>query len=67
MPNVRRKCKHCGSRAVLQKGGGAKKGQYYMRCKDYNCFSELGGGPRGLTFYPTKEEAEESWNKLQDA
>jgi hypothetical protein len=67
MANARRHCRHCGNRAALQKGGGAKKGQYYVRCKDFNCFSDFGGGIKSLTFYPTKEEAEEAWNKTQDA
>lgn len=63
----RKPCKQCGGKPVLKKGGGAKIGQYYMRCNDYNCFGDFGGGVAGLTFYPTKESAEEAWNKQQDA
>lgn len=64
---ARKPCKQCGGPGVLQKGGGVKKGWVYIRCKDYNCFSDYGGGISGLKFHQTKEEAEAAWNKQQDA
>lgn len=67
MANYRKACKQCGGKAVLRKAGGSKTGWFYIRCKDYNCFSNYGGGVSGLTFYPTIVAAEEAWNTRQDA
>ncbi len=52
-------CRHCGGKAVRKKGG--KPDTFYVRCKNFDCFSD-NGGVRDLILSATKLAADEVWN-----